>query len=158
MFAVGEKVCYPMHGVGVIDSIEEQNVLGEKAQYYVMRFLGGRMTAMIPVETANVVGLREIIDLDVYDEVMEFLKIEPETDCGNWNQRYRENLQKLKNGTVFEVADVVKTLSQRENKRGLSTGERKMLLTARSVLLGELVAASGNESDYFMEVLEGKTK
>lgn len=147
-----------MHGVGVIDSIEERDVLGEKAQYYIMRFMGGKMTAMIPVKTADTVGLRKIIDEDVFNEVMEFLKKEPECCCDNWNQRYRENMQKLKSGSVFDVADVVKSLSFRENQRGLSTGERKMLMTARSVLAGELSAVSGEDTEHFTEVLQESFK
>ena len=97
MFQVGDMVCYPMHGVGKVEAIQEQNILGETNQYYLLRFLMGRMTALVPVKNAESVGLRSLIDEGTCGQVVEYLK---SGDCSqesdNWNQRYRENLDKLK--------------------------------------------------------------
>ena len=105
MFQVGDMVCYPMHGVGTVEAIQEQNILGETNQYYLLRFLMGRMTALVPVKNAQSVGLRPLIDEGTCGKVVEFLKSD---DCSqesdNWNQRYRENLDKLKQGDALVVA------------------------------------------------------
>lgn len=156
LFAVGDLVCYPMHGVGIVEGIEEQEVLGEKAQYYVLRFVMGRMTAMVPVSAAEQVGLRPLVDATVVDEVEAYLKDDGcllESD--NWNQRYRDNLDKLRLGDIFGVADVVKCLIHRDQERGLSAGERKMYLTARQVLVAELAASSGREESEFLALVGG---
>lgn len=156
VFSVGELVCYPMHGVGVVEAIEEQSVLGETARYYVLRFVMGRMTAMVPVDSADNVGLRPLIDKTVCERVVEYLK---ETGCSaesdNWNQRYRDNLDKLRVGDIFAVADVVKCLLSREREKGLSAGERKMYLTARQVLVAELAASSGRDESDFTALVGG---
>ncbi|MDO4543924.1 MAG: CarD family transcriptional regulator [Clostridia bacterium] len=156
MFQIGELVCYPMHGVGVVESIEEQTVLGERAQYYQLRFIMGRMTAMVPVKAAEKVGLRALIDEKTCEEVVDYLQDENFViESDNWNQRYRENLDKLKGGDIFIVAEVVKGLMRRDKEKGLSAGERKMYLTARQVLIAELAAASGKEESDFLPLVGG---
>ena len=145
MFEVGDLICYPMHGVGVVDAIEEKTVLGETARYYVLRFIIGRMTAMVPVDSAEQVGLRPVISHDECGPVIEYMRSEPCDESDNWNQRYRDNQAKLKGGNIYDVADVVKCLKQRDDRKGLSAGERKMLMIARQVLLAELSVASGRE-------------
>ena len=156
MFNVGDLVCYPMHGVGMIESIEEQQVLGQTAQYYVLRFVMGRMTAMVPVAGAEAVGLRALSDTTVCERVLAYLadgSCREESD--NWNQRYRDNLDKLREGNIFSVADVVKCLNRREREKGLSAGERKMLATARQVLLAEISTACGKEESELLPLLGG---
>ncbi len=156
MYEVGDKVCYPMHGVGVIEAIEEQSVLGETARYYMLRFSMGKMTAMIPVASAEQIGLRRLASRDVCDEVVAHLKDEDyQFESDNWNQRYRKNLDRLRNGDIFDVADVVKCLLRRDRDRGLSAGERKMYLTARQVLAAELAAAYGKEECEFLPLVGG---
>ncbi len=156
LFQVGDLVCYPMHGVGVVESIEKHTVLGETAQYYMLRFVMGRMTAMVPVETADSVGLRSLADAEDCRRVVDFLKQEGCSDeSENWNQRYRDNLNKLRVGDIFGVADVVKCLIRREREKGLSAGERKMYLTARQVLIAELAASSGKEESEFLPLVGG---
>ncbi len=156
MFQIGDLVCYPMHGVGVVEAIEEQQVLGESKQYYMLRFVMGRMNAMVPVDSAEGVGLRPLVDKQSCDQVVKFLETE---DCSeesdNWNQRYRENLDKLRLGDIFSVADVVKCLIRRDRDKGLSAGERKMYLTARQVLVAELAASSGREESEFLPLVGG---
>ncbi|MBE5784695.1 MAG: CarD family transcriptional regulator [Clostridiales bacterium] len=155
MFKVGERVCYPMHGVGEIEGIEERTVLGETASYYVLRFLIGRMTAFVPVKRAESVGLRYVIGADECERVLAFLREEPPEESGNWNQRYRENYEKLRRGSVYEVAEVVRCLVRREAEKGLSSGERKMLAGARQVLVSELSAASGRSAEELFRSVGG---
>ncbi len=147
MFRVGDRVCYPMHGVGVIEAIEDREVLGITSKYYVLRFILGKMTAMVPVDTAEKVGLRYIITDAECDNVLAFLRQEPLAECDNWNRRYRENYDKLRGGNIYDVADVVKCLQKRDEEKGLSAGERKMLASARQVLVTELAAASGRDTE-----------
>ncbi len=154
MFQVGDLVCYPMHGVGVVEAIEEQTILGETTQYYRLRFTIGRMTAMVPVNRAADVGLRALADEKTCEQVVGFLQNE---DCSeesdNWNQRYRDNLDKLRGGNIMVVADVVKCLMRRDKERGLSAGERKMYLTARQVLVAELAAATATDESNFLPLV-----
>ena len=154
MFQIGDLVCYPMHGVGVVEAIEEQTILDETAQYYRLRFTIGRMTAMVPVKKAEQVGRRSLADAETCRKVVDFLQTE---DCSaesdNWNQRYRDNLDKLRSGDIMVVADVVKCLMRRDRERGLSAGERKMFLTARQVLVGELAASTERSEDEFLPLV-----
>ncbi len=155
MFSIGDKICYPMHGVGVIEAIEDRTVLGETQSYYILRFISGRMTAMVPVDTADSIGLRALIGIEECKRLIEFLKGEPCEENDNWSRRYRDNYSKLRSGDVYEVADVIKCLNKRESQRGLSTGERKMLLTARQVMLAELTMVTGmDESEFKLAVGE----
>ena len=147
VFEIGDRVCYPMHGVGVIEAIEERTVLGVTASYYVLRFLIGKMTALVPVESAERVGLRYVIPAEECERVLRFLEEAPCPESDNWNKRYRENYEKLRGGNIYDVAEVVKCLRKRDIEKGLSTGERKMLASARQVLLAELAAASGRDAE-----------
>lgn len=153
MFQIGESVCYPMHGVGVVEGIEEKTVLGETARYYVLRFFTSRLTAMVPVEGAQSVGLRRVISSDQCETILKYMSGEPCEESDNWNQRYRDNLAKLKGGDIYDVADVVKCLKKRDSQKGLSAGDRKMLITARQVLVAELSAASGRDIDELRQVI-----
>lgn len=153
VFEVGDQVCYPMHGVGVIEAIEERTVLGVTASYYVLRFLIGKMTALVPVESAERVGLRYVVSAEECERVLRFLQEESCPENENWNKRYRENYEKLRGGDIYDVADVVKCLCKRDAERGLSARERKMLSGARQVLLAELAAASGRDvEDLFLSI------
>ncbi len=154
MFSVGERICYPMHGVGVVEKIEERTVLGETAQYYVLRFIANKMTAMVPVATSKNVGLRPVISSGECQSVLNYLQSEPCKESDNWNQRYRDNFAKLKQGDIYDVADVVKCLKKRDTDKGLSAGERKMLMTARQVLIAELSAASGQDVGALRDMID----
>ena len=141
MFNVGDKVVYPMHGAGIIEAIEEREILGERQQYYVMRLPMGEMKVMIPTRNVDGVGLRGIVDDADVAKVFEILRGEKTSMSPNWNRRYRANLEKIKSGDIFEVAEVVRNLMLRDREKGLSTGERKMLENARQILISELVLA-----------------
>ncbi len=143
MYNVGDKIVYPMHGAGVIESIEEREILGKKCSYYVMKIPIGDLKVMIPTNNVNDIGIRDVISISEADKVFNVLGNVQHDFCSNWNKRYRENMVKIKSGDIFEVAEVVRSLMQRERERGLSTGERKMLNSAKQILISELVLAKG---------------
>jgi CarD family transcriptional regulator len=145
MFNVGDKIVYPMHGAGVIESIEEREILGHKQNYYVMKMPVGDMKVMIPTLNVAGIGIREIIESREVDKVFEILQDQNVNVTNNWNKRYRENMSKIKSGNIYEVADVVRILMIREREKGLSTGERKMLNSARQILISELVLAGDTD-------------
>ncbi len=143
MFNIGDKVVYPMHGAGIIEAIEEKEILGERKSYYIMRLPMGDMKVMIPTASVDEVGLRQVIGENDVEKVFDILRSDKTRMSPNWNRRYRANLEKIKTGDIFEVAEVVRNLVLREREKGLSTGERKMLDSARQILLSELVLAKG---------------
>ena len=145
MFSIGDLICYPMHGVGTVEGIVTQTVLGKTAEYYSLRFISGKMTALIPVASAEAVGLRPLIGADECSEVISYMSKPGERGSDNWNQRYRENMEKMRSGSIYDVADVVKCLAMRESEKGLSAGERKMLTTAKLIIAGEISAVLGVE-------------
>lgn len=143
MYNVGDKIVYPMHGAGIIESIEEKEILGKCCSYYVMKIPIGDLKVMIPTNNVDDIGIRDVISISEADKVFKVLENEQHELSTNWNKRYRENMVKIKSGDIFEVADVVRSLMQREKERGLSTGERKMLNSAKQILISELVLAKG---------------
>ena len=145
MFNVGDKIVYPMHGAGVIESIEEKEILGHKQNYYIMKMPVGDMKVMIPTHNVDGIGIREVIDSCDVDKVYEILQDQSVNVTSNWNKRYRENMTKIKSGNIYEVADVVRILMIRDREKGLSTGERKMLNSARQIMVSELVLAGGTD-------------
>jgi len=154
MFNIGDKIVYPMHGAGVIESIEEKEILGHKQNYYVVRIPIGDMRVMIPIESVNEIGIREIIDEKQANEVLNVLKEKTTCETGNWNKRYRENMLKIKSGNIFEVAEVVKSLMIRDKEKGLSTGEKKMLNNARQILISELVLVKNSTPQEIESIIE----
>ncbi|NLW24052.1 MAG: CarD family transcriptional regulator [Clostridia bacterium] len=147
MFKVGDKVVYPMHGAGVIEAIEEKEVLGAKRRYYIMKLPCGNMKVMIPIDNIDEIGLRQVVDAKAVKKVLSILQDKESAMPSNWNRRYRANLEKIKSGNIYEVAEVVRNLSIRDKEKGLSTGERKMLETARQILISELVLAKEENED-----------
>lgn len=144
MFCVGDKVAHPMHGAGVIDGIVTETIAGAQQDYYVFRMPVGGLTLKIPTAAGETSGLRGIWDLKRIEQLLRDLSgLEVERFTGSWNQRYRENMQRLKSGDLYEVARVIKGLIHRESERGLSTGERKMLRTAKQILISEMVLSTG---------------
>lgn len=153
MYNIGDKVVYPMHGAGVIEAIEEKEILGKTQKYYIMRMPLGDMKVMIPMQNSDEIGIRDIIDAPEADKVLVSFG-EYEIDCTlSWNKRYRENMIKIKSGNIYEVAHVVKALMCRDREKGLSTGERKMLSNAKQILISELVLAKNTlQSDIEQEI------
>ncbi len=144
-YNIGDKIVYPMHGAGIVEAIEEQEIMGTKQTYYIMRIPIGDMKVMIPTCNAEEVGLRDVIDEDEADKVLASFKACPTEMDSNWNKRYRENAERIKSGNIYEVVRVVKNLMYRDKSRGLSTGERKMLNGAKQILVSELVVAKNTK-------------
>ena len=139
MFSIGDTVCYPLHGVGTIEAIEERDVLGKITTYYVLRLINTRLTAMLPVDNAESVGLRRIITEQECEELFEYYRTaQPCLGSANWNQRYRDNMDKLRTGDPKTVVDVMLCLGKRNSIRTLSSGERKMLSNAKNILCTEI--------------------
>ena len=154
MFNIGDKVVYPMHGAGVIEAIEEKEILGSRKKYYVMKLPIGEMKVMIPLDSIVRVGLREVINKEAVEQVFTILQDHQGEMSANWNRRYREHLEKIKSGDIFEVAEVVRNLMLREREKGLSTGERKMLESAKQILISELILVKGVEQSEIVNMLE----
>src|SRR5690554_4571770 len=154
MFKVGDRVVYPMHGAGIIEAVEEREIGGTVEKYYVIRLSMGEMKIMVPVSNVDMVGVREVIGKDEVTKVLDILKSENTIMSSNWNRRYRANMEKIKSGSIFEVAEVVRNLSLRDREKGLSTGERKMLENARQILLSELVLAQNMAEDQAEALLD----
>lgn len=148
-FRVGDRIAHPLHGAGVIESIVTKKINGQNRDYYVLNLPTGSMQVMVPVDTSDVIGVRPIVDQAKAEEILGAIPgIEVEM-TSNWNKRYRENMLRIKSGNLLEVASVVKGLMQRERERGLSTGERKMLNSAKQILISEIVLS---ESSSYEEV------
>jgi len=126
VFKLGDRVVYPMHGAGIIEAIEEKEILGARQKYYIMKLPLGDMRVMIPLDNANSIGIREVVNDDEIEHVLEVLRQDRTIMPANWNQRYRANLEKMRSGDVAAVAEVVRNLMKRDQEKGLSTGERKM--------------------------------
>jgi len=154
VFSVGDKVVYPMHGAGIIEAIEDREILGRRKTYYIMRLPLGDMKVMIPTDNVVEIGLRDIIDRDEVKQVIAVLKDTKTKMSTNWNRRYRANMQKIKSGNIYEVAEVVRNLQLRDMEKGLSTGERKMLSNAKQILISELVLAENINEDKAKELID----
>ncbi len=138
MFRVGDKIVHPMHGAGVVDGIVQRKINGVVRDYYSLKLPIGGMLVMIPTENCEEIGVRAILSMDETERVLGALAaVQVEIDP-NWNHRYRENMLRLKSGDIMEVAKVVKSLAQQDRRRGLSTGERKMLHSAKQILVSEI--------------------
>ena len=148
-FEIGDKAVYPAHGVGEITAIENREISGTSQTFYILRILDNGMTIMIPTSNVSQVGLREVISSEKVDEVFQILrKKDLSVDTTTWNRRYREYMEKIKTGSVFEVAEVLRDLYLLKNDKDLSFCELKLLDTARGLLIKELaVARNCDEED-----------
>lgn len=149
MFNIGDQILYPMHGAGVVDEIKEIEIMGKKQEYYVLKISVGNLIVQIPVANAEGLGIRKVVDPVVADEILEILgnkEPAPEED-NNWSKRYRANLDLIKVGDIYAMATIVKTLMLRDKAKSLSTGERKMLSTAKHILVSELVCSKGMDTE-----------
>ena len=154
MFNVGDSVVYPMHGAGVIESIEDRQVLGETRSYYIIRISRGKMQVMVPVDGSDKVGLRAIVKPDELNEVYEVLKAESTPMDDNWNRRNRENMDKLKTGNLPLVAEVIRNLVRVDRVKKLSTGEKKMLSNSKLILASEMEVSLGISEEEALTKIE----
>jgi len=139
LYQIGDKIVHPMHGAGIIDNIVQKKMNGVTRDYYNLKLPNSSMMVLIPTDHTDEIGVRPVVEPAHADEIIQSIRSIKVDVIQNWNHRYRENMVRLKSGNLTEVARVVKTLMLREISRSLSTGERKMLHSAKQILISELV-------------------
>ena len=154
MFKVGDYIVYPMYGAGIITEIVEKDFLGEMRTYYNVSLPYCRMEASVPVDNTEKLGVRSIIDPGRIEEVIAELRKDTEPMNPNWNKRYRENTERMQTGDILEVAAVVRNLVRTDRQKPLSTGEKKLLSTAKQILESELVYSGGYTMEEADEMVE----
>jgi CarD family transcriptional regulator len=155
LFEIGEKVVYPHHGAGTIVKKEKRTILGEEREYLTIQILHNDMTVNVPTENAEKVGLREVIDEETVELVLKALTGNGTVMPKNWNRRFKHNREKMKTGDIFELAEVVRNLSLRDQDKGLSTGEKQMFVKAKKILVSELMYAKQMDEEETAEWLDG---
>ena len=148
MFKVGDKVVYPHHGAAVVEKRETKVAFGQKREYLVLRLAYGDLTLMVPADNTEGVGLREVINDEEVEEVFAVLRKKEARMPTNWSRRYKNHVEKLKSGDIYQVAELVRNLSRREQEKHLSAGEKRLLVNSRRVLVSELrLAMDVSEED-----------
>lgn len=146
MFQIGQLAVYPAHGVGRIESVQEREVSGTPSEFYIMRLLDTDMIIMIPTNNARNIGLRDVIDNQEVTQIYEILRSRPgRLNNQTWNRRYRDYMDKIKTGSPYRVAEVLRDLTLLKSEKDLSFGERKMLDTAKNLLVKELSLVNDKE-------------
>ena len=153
-FKVGETVVYPHHGAATIEEIKVRKIKGEDKQYLVLNVAQGDLTIEVPAENCDLVGVRDVVDKAGLEKVFEVLRAEHTEEPTNWSRRYKANLEKLASGDVNKVAEVVRDLWRRDQERGLSAGEKRMLAKARQILVGELALAENTDDEKAATILD----
>jgi CarD family transcriptional regulator len=153
-FDVGDKVVYPHHGAAIIEKRERKNMFGERTDYLVLRLAYGDLTLMVPADNAEEIGLRDVINDEEVEEVFAVLRKKEARMPTNWSRRFKNHVEKLKSGDIYQVAEVVRNLSIRENDKGLSAGEKRMLAKARQILVSELTFALNVDEEAAEERLD----
>lgn len=144
MYQIGDKIAHPLHGAGTISDVETKRIDGRNKSYYVMHISKGDMRVMIPTESCDAVGIRPIVCKEEAERILSSIPAIELVVDNNWNKRCRDNMERIRSGNLLEVACVIKSLVHRDNERGLSTGERKMLHSAKQILISELVLSKGD--------------
>lgn len=153
MFSKGDKIVYPMYGAGVVEELESQEVDGTSRIYYVMVIPIGNLKIKVSAGNAESLGIRQIYDKDKVMTIIRSVTSKPVDMPENWNQRYKENLEKIKTGNLSEVTLVFRNLLFRERLRGLSSAEKKMLTTAKQIIISEMVLSHNIERNIAEEML-----
>ena len=143
MYEVGDKVVYPHHGAATIEKKEKKDVFGKKQDYLILRLAYGDLTLKVPADNADEIGLRDVINDEEVEEVFAVLRKKEARMPTNWSRRFKNHVEKLKSGDIYQVAEVVRNLSIRDKDKGLSAGEKRMLNRARQILVSELTFAIG---------------
>lgn len=142
-FKVGDKVVYPHHGAAIVEKREKREFQGEKKDYLILRLAYGDLKLMVPVESVEEVGIRDVIVKEEVTKVFKVLGVKETKMPSNWSRRFKTHVEKLKSGDIYQVAEVVRNLSVRDRDKGLSAGEKRMLTKARQILVSELTFAMG---------------
>ncbi|AHI23598.1 CarD family transcriptional regulator [Corynebacterium vitaeruminis] len=146
-FKVGDTVVYPHHGAAVISAIENREMGGETLEYLVLQIYQSDLVVRVPSKNAELVGVRDVVDDEGLRKVFGFLRETDVEEAGNWSRRFKANQERLASGDVNKVAEVVRDLWRRDQGRGLSAGEKRMLAKARQVLVGELALADNVDDE-----------
>ncbi len=154
MFQIGDKAVYPGHGVGVIEAIETKQISGKEQKFYILRIMDNGMTIMIPKDSVNAVRLRGVIKKIDVSKVIQILKERDVTiDTQTWNRRYREYMEKINTGSIYEIAEVLRDLHLLKAEKELSFGERKIMDLAKNLLVKELaIAREVKETEILREI------
>ena len=148
MFRKGDTVVHPEHGAAVIEELRDREFLGEKRKYLVLRVAYGDLTLMIPVDSTEEVGLRQVVSKNEVKKVLKVLTEDESSMAANWSRRFKNNMEKLHSGDPYQVAEVLRNLAIREREKGLSAGEKRMIQKARQILISELsYATAKTEAD-----------
>ncbi len=153
-FSVGDTVVYPHHGAALIESVEMREIGGQERKYLVLRVAQGDLTVRVPADNVDLVGVRDVVNQEGLDRVFEVLRQPYTEEPTNWSRRYKANLEKLASGDVIKVAEVVRDLWRRDQDRGLSAGEKRMLSKARQILVSELALAEHKDEDEAETILD----
>lgn len=154
-FIVGETVVYPHHGAAKITEVKTRVVKGEDKLYLKLHVSQGDLTIEVPAENVDLVGVRDVIGKEGLEEVFDVLRAPFTEEPTNWSRRYKANLEKLASGDVIKVSEVVRDLWRRDQDRGLSAGEKRMLAKARQILISELALAEKTDEESASLVLDG---
>ena len=141
MFKIGDEVIYPQHGAAVVQRRETKEAFGQQREYLVLRMAQGNLTVMVPADNTDGVGLREVINKEEIEDVFDVLGKKEARMPTNWSRRYKNHSEKLRSGDIYQLAEVVRNLSIRDRDKGLSHGEKRMLIRARQILVSELIFA-----------------
>lgn len=155
MFSVGDKILYPMHGAGVIQNLEEKQVDGQTSTYYVLDIPIGNLTVTISSKKVNSLGIRYVCTKKECSDIIEGIDKIENNAPDNWNKRYEYNLEKIKSGELYKSLEVYLCLYNRERSKGLSGMEKKLLSTAKQVILSEIIISQGIDKPYAEEILKG---
>ncbi|MBI5161844.1 MAG: CarD family transcriptional regulator [Micrococcales bacterium] len=147
LFEVGETVVYPHHGAATITEITTRTIKGEDKMFLTLRVTQGDLEIKVPADNLDLVGVRDVIGKDGLDRVFEVLRAPFTEEPTNWSRRYKANLEKLASGDVIKVSEVVRDLWRRDQDRGLSAGEKRMLAKARQILVSELALAEKTDEE-----------
>jgi len=144
VFKVGECAIYPAHGLARVQRIDEKTIGGSLRKFYVLQVLESQMTIMVPTENARSVGLRGVIQKADVENVFKILRQKNvKLDQTSWNRRFREFQEKLRTGSIYEIAEVLRNLNVLKAQKELSFGERKMLEQSKQQLVREIALATG---------------
>ena len=147
VFRKGDTVVHPEHGAAVIEELRDREFLGEKKRYLVLRVAYGDLTLMIPVDSTDEVGLRQVVSKSEVKKVLKVLTEDESSMAANWSRRFKNNMEKLHSGDPYQVAEVLRNLAIREREKGLSAGEKRMIQKARQILISELSFATGKSEE-----------
>lgn len=154
MYTVGKKVVHPMHGAGVIEEIVSRNEKEGPKMFYLLRFSVGSLTLLLPCDSCDVVGLRQTVSPEEAEDVLASLNDVPVEYERNWSQRYKDNMARIRSGDMRQVAVVIRTLRRRDKKKNLSTGERKMLSSAKKIVISELALVLNRDYNEIEHIID----